>query len=122
MLGVICGCAVLLTWTLMATSSRLRRTLTRLDALLPECGRAVKQTRVTLGKTEELLDHGNAAVRHAEVAAQVIRELTTDLLSQLHLVEERTRGLVTRYFGNGMREEPRRHARSRNGTGGKHHA
>ena len=116
LLGVISGCVVVVTVTLVLIAMRLDRTLTRVDRILPECTHTVKDARRVLLQVRQLLSHTSAAAQHVEAMVGAARETVQDTLEQLHAVERHTKHLIAHYFGNGTRGEPRRRVRRHPGA------
>ena len=103
-LGVITVCLIAITVMLLLTMRDLRRTLERLDALLPTGHQVLRQARV-------ILSHANRAVHGLEAVIQHACETATDAMAEVDRWRQKARSLFIDHVGNGARLEPRRQYR-----------
>ena len=112
-LVIATACLVLLTFTVLVTAGELRRTLRRLNAMLPETAQAVHDARRMFRQGRRLLARADAAAGRVEAVLQQACDAATDVLGAIGRFKTRTQTLWTKRFGNGAGADPRRHHRGR---------
>lgn len=105
-LAMLCGCAITMTATLLATATELRRTLRRLNSMLPQCEAALRQANALLTRTNHATRDIERLIRQATDAARGWIQQAVDLKRRAH-------AFMTERLWNGHRAgaEPRRTAR-----------
>ena len=97
-LGLISGCAVAMTVTMVWTARDLRRTLRRVNTILPTAEKALRDVHQALDHVRRLLTRADRATRHVETV--------------VHQVCDTAEHTVHKWLGNGAGADPRRHHRS----------
>ena len=113
LLWITTACLVVMTLTILVTAGELRRTLRRLNVMLPETAQAVRDARRLLRQGRRLLARADAASRYVEAVIRQACDAATDALGAIGRFKARTQTLWTKRFRNGAGAEPRRHHRSR---------
>ena len=112
-LGIATACLLVLTLTVLVTAGELRRTLQRLNVMLPETAQAVHDARRLLRQGRHLLARADAVSGYVEAVIRQACDAATDALGAVGRFKARTQALWTKRFGNGAGAEPRRHHRRR---------
>ena len=113
LLGIVTACLVILTLTVLVTAGELRRTLRRLNLMLPETAQAVHDARRMFRQGRRLLARADAAAGRVEAIIHQACDAATDMLGAIGRFKTRTQTLWTKRFGNGAGADPRRHHRGR---------
>ena len=116
-LSIATICLVLITITIVMTAAKVRHTLDRLDALLPDAGEALRELRRSGAQVRRILTHTNLMTRSVEGIVLQACEAASGALERLALLKESAQQYWTARFGPGAGSEPRSH--HRNGKG--HH-
>ena len=112
-LGILTACLLVITLTIFVTAGELRRTLRRLNVMLPDAARAMHDARRMLRRGRRLLARADAASGYVEAVIRQACDAATDVLNAIGRFKTRTEMLWTKRFGNGAGAEPRRHHRGR---------
>ncbi len=121
LLAIVSACVVAMTILLWTLTIDLRRTLSRMNAMLPHCDHAAREVQRTLGEVRQLLSRTRLVARHVETVVHKACDVTSDVLEQVTALKGRAKTFFTGHFGNGhgAGAEPRRHYRgSGRGTKG----
>ena len=113
LLGIATACLLVLTLTAIVTAAEVRRTLRRLNAMLPETAQAVHDVHRFFRQGRRLLARVDAASGYVEAVVRQACDAATDALGAFGRLKTRTQALWTKRFGNGTGAEPRRHHRRR---------
>ena len=95
-LGVICLAVLIMDALLVHLMLSMRRTLTKLDTLLPACHRTVREAN-------ELLARTNRVTRDVETVVQKARAMVGGALNHLHAAKTQAELLLTGLTGNGTK-------------------
>ena len=112
-LGVISTCLVTLTAVLSLTARDLRRTLHRINAILPDASRTFHETARAVTQVRQLLTRANVAVRGVEAVVHRACDAASETLEQVALAGQRARLAFTKWVGNGAGAEPRSNGKHR---------
>ena len=109
-LGLMSLCAFVVATVLVVTARDVRRTLRRIQTILPDCQGAVHEAH-------QLLKRANQASRHVESVVQAVSDTTTQAMEQFALLRKKAKHLfgLTHHNGNGARGGPRHQHRSASG-------
>ena len=114
-LGVLSGCACVLTGVVVVTARRVRRTMERIDDALPSCELTMAQARQTLKETHHLLVRTRATAGRVASVVDAACDVAAATMDQLAGLKARTAALLSGHRGNGAGGGPRRHARRHHG-------
>ena len=120
-LFLITACLVSLTITVILTAVEVRRTLRRVNAILPEAERALQEAHQAFRHSRRVLAGAARTTQYVETVAQQLCEAITDALNRITFLRNRAAAWITGHLGNGAGEEPRSrgpHARPRGGHRG----
>ena len=107
LLGVISLCLIVMTITVVRLTCDVRRTLRRVNLMLPEARRSLQHMRRLLART-------NRATQQVEAVIHAACDTASGALAQVGLWKDRAQAAVSRYIGNGGHAAgavPRRHHR-----------
>ena len=113
LLGIVTACLIAMTLAILVIAGELRRTLRRLNVMLPETARAVHDARRMFRQGRRLLARADVAAGRVEAILHQACDAATDVLGAIGRFKTRTQTLWTKRFGNGAGAEPRRHHRGR---------
>ena len=113
LLLIVIACVLAMTITIVLTAREFRRTLRRVNAILPGADRAIRETHQSLEQVRRLLTKTNHASAHIEAVIHQACDAASDTLRRFMRVKEQAQALWSARFGNGAGAEPRRHHRSR---------
>ena len=120
LLGIMAVCLVAITVTIMLTAQELRRTLRRVNALLPGTDRALRDVQDSLRQTHQLLTMTTGTIRRIESVVRQACDLASGFLETAARLSEQAKGFWHLRSGNGAAgAEPRSH-RSATGRWGAH--
>ena len=108
LLGVITCCLGVMAVAILSTARAFRRTMDRVNAMLPAVERTVQATHDSMQRLQELLGRTNHATRHMEGVVHRVCVAAAETLDQWSGLKSRTRNMLMGWFGNGARAEPRR--------------
>jgi len=112
-LGIATACLVILTLTSLVLAGELRRTLRRLNAVLPETAQAVQEARRMFRQGRRVLARTDVAAGRIEAVIHQACDAAADALGAIGRLKTRTRMLWMKRFGNGAGAEPRQHHHGR---------
>lgn len=112
-LGVISVCLLVNTVTLLLTALQFRRTLHRVNAILPDAARAIREGHRSLRRVRRLLVRVDRAARPIEAVIRRAGELAAETIERVGLFRDRAEHALLGRLGNGAGAEPRRYHRSR---------
>ena len=112
-LGLVTVCLIAMTLATLVIAGELRRTLRRLNAMLPEMARATHDARRMFQRGRRLLARADAATGHLEAVVHQACDAAADALGALGRFRARAGTLWAKRFSNGAGAEPRRHHRGR---------
>ena len=101
LLGVICASILAMTIALVVTARDLRRTLQRVQGMLPACDATVHEAR-------QLLTRTNNATRHIESVVHHVCAMATEAMAQVGSWKAGAQHLWGGRLGNGARSRSRR--------------
>jgi hypothetical protein len=107
LLGVMSLCLIGMTATLVRLTCDVRRTLRRVDLVLPEARRSLQHVRRLLTRTSR-------ATQHVEAVIHAACDTVSGALGRVGLWKDQVQAAVSRYVGNagnGAGAGPRRHHR-----------
>ena len=112
-LGLISLCLMTLTIILFVTALDLRRTLHRINAILPEAGQTFHEAARALAHVRRLISRVNVAAREVEGVVHRACETASETLEEVALAGQRARLAFTKWVGNGAGAEPRSNGKHR---------
>ena len=86
----------------------MRRTLQRVQLMLPGCDQAVQEARGTLTEARQLLARTNDATRHVETVIHKTCDAASGVVEQVIRWKDQARLFVHGGSGNGVKPKPRR--------------
>ena len=113
LLGLATACLFVMTLTILVMAAELRRTLRRLNAMLPDAAQALHDARRIFRQGRRLLARADVAAGHVQNVIHQACDAATDALGAIGRVKARTQRFWAKRFGNGAGAEPRRHDRRR---------
>ena len=105
-------CLIAIALTIMWTAAELRRTLRRINTVLPEADQALRATRRSLERANRLLVKADRATTHVETVIHQVCDAASDSVDRFTRFKQRAQALWAGRFGNGAGAGPRRHHRS----------
>jgi hypothetical protein len=120
-LFLITACLVALTVTAILTAIEVRRTLRRVNAILPEAERALQEAHHAFRHSRRVLAGAARTTQYVETVAQQLCEAASDALHRVSFLRNRAAAWIAGHVGNGTGAEPRSrgpHARKRGGHRG----
>lgn len=113
LLAVAVACLVAVVTTALLTARDFRRTLHRINGMLPEADRALREARRSLEGARQLLARADTASRRVEGVVHDACDAVSGTLSQVTLWRKRASRFLKEHVGNGAGADPRRHHRRR---------
>ena len=113
LLGVIAVSVLIMTGAMLVAVWDLRKTLWRVNAMLPSADQAIREAHRSLQQMRHLLTTTNHVTRHIETVIREVCDAASDTLERLVLLKGRAQDFWRARFGNGARAEPRQHHRRR---------
>ena len=107
-LGLISLCFVTLTFLFIITTKQVRKTLIKIQQLLPACEETVAQAQRTFAEAQQLLHRTNRATHHVEELVERTQQGASVIVDNLLLMKDRAQAFLKERFGNGVRHRPRR--------------
>lgn len=111
-LVVISGCAVAMTVTMVWTTRDIRRTLRRVNTVLPSADRALREVHRALDHVRRMLMRADQASRRVETIVQQACDTAEDTVQRFSALKDRAEHSLGKWLGNGTGAEPRRHHRN----------
>jgi hypothetical protein len=112
LLGLISACVLVMTCVFVMTANDLRRVLRRVETLLPDCARAIREAQQALGTTRRLMARASRLARQVEGVVAQACEVAADTIGEVLDLRARARRFLAQWHGkNGARSGPRRLAR-----------
>ena len=111
-LGLMSLSLVILTFTLALTAADIRKTLARINDLLPYCDQTFQEAHRTLEELRLLLSCTNRSASHLESATQRVSQTVLRAIEQWAAWKRRIQALFTSRMSNGAGAEPRHQKRS----------
>ena len=111
LLGFISICTVAVTMVLAITARDVRRTLRRVNAMLPRCDEAIRDFHHAMSQAHQVLRHATQITRHIDAVVSKACTAALDVLEPVLTWKDRTQAFIAEQFGNGARSGPRRHDR-----------
>ncbi len=111
--GIMSVCAMILTAVVCLTARDVRRTLRRVNALLPTCDQTLREIHRAVGEAHRVLVRSNRITRSIEEVAHLATQATLNVIEPIMSWKTRLESLFAGQGGNGhgARSGPRRHAR-----------
>lgn len=109
LLGVITAGFIALVIIVQSTARDLRRTLRRVNEMLPQAGRTLHEARGAFHQARQLIARTNHAAKDVEAVVRETCDTMLDALNRIALWRERAQGFLKEHFGNGAGADPRRH-------------
>ena len=116
LLSLITACLLTMTVTMLVTARDARRTLRRIDAVVPAVDRTLQEVRRAVQHVQQLLTRADGATRHVETVVRRACEAADEVVERFRTFNRGTEKLLGKWFGNGAGADPRRHHRSRLGS------
>lgn len=113
LLSVLTTCVVAMTAAIILMAASLRRMLWSLNRLLPDAEQALRDARVSLDQVRQVATRVNGASQQVEAVVHQACETASTMVGAMGRLTERTRSLMSGWFGNGGATAPRRHHRNR---------
>ena len=113
LLVVVTACVLAMTIAVALTAWEFRRTLRRVNAILPGADRAIREAHRSLEQIRWLLTRTNHVSRHVEAVIHQGCDAASDTLRRFLRMKEQAQAFWAARFGNGAGAEPRSHHRSR---------
>jgi len=113
LLSVISACGVVMAMTGIIAVGALRRTLRRIDDMIPHCEEAFREADRTLIQARRLILHTNRITRGIASVLHDACSLVSDAIDGVAVLKEHTQTLFAKHlrFGNGVRAASHRHRR-----------
>ena len=111
LLGLISICMVVLTAVLSMTARDMRRTLRRVNTMLPRCDEAIRDLHHAMGQVHQVLKQATQITRHVETVVSKACTAALDVIDPVLTWKGRAETFFAERFGNGARSGPRRHDR-----------
>ncbi len=111
LLGLNSLCAIVMTTFLWSTTQDLRRTLKRINTVLPHGNQVFLEARRTLGEARQLLARTNKATHQVEEVIHRTRDAVLEIFDQWAAFRGRAQAFLAERFGNGARSGSRRQYR-----------
>jgi len=114
LLFVLSGCAIILTAVACLTARDIRRTLGRVNELLPTCDQVLRDLHHTAGQAHRVLVRSHRIVHSIEDVVRVTTHAALGVIEPILSWKTRMESLFSGHDGNGQRarSEPRRHRRA----------
>ena len=107
-LGVASGSFLMMALVVMSAARELRRTLQRIQAMLPSCECAVQEARGTLTEARQLLARANEATRHVESVIHKTCDAAAGIVDQVVHWRDVAHTWWGARFGNGTKARSHR--------------
>jgi hypothetical protein len=111
-LGLMSLSLLIMTLALAMTAADIRKTLARINDLLPVCDQTFQETNRTLAEFRELLSRTNRSASHLESASHRLSQTILGTIEQWMAWKRRVQALFTSRMSNGAGAEPRHQKRS----------
>ena len=112
-LGLISICLITLAIILLVIALDLRRTLHRINAILPDAGTTLHEAGRALVQVRRLISRVNVTARDVEGVVHRACETASETLEEFALARQRARSAFTKWVGNGAGAEPRSNGKHR---------
>lgn len=109
---VISACAVTMTVTMVWTTRDVRRTLRRVNTVLPSADRALREVHRALDHVRRMLMRADQASRRVESVVQQACDTAQDAVQRFSALKEQARHSLGKWLGNEAGADPRRHHRN----------
>ena len=107
LLGLIGACLVVLAATGLTLALDLRRTLRGVDRMVSALNHAAKETRHVLTGARQIVARTDRATQRVEGVVQRACAAAEDTMERVKGIKDQADALMSRWFGNGARSEPR---------------
>ena len=111
LLGVLSGCALVITVTMVVVACDVRRTLQHLNATLPECQAAVRQLHRSLAKAQRILTMVEQRTQQVDAVVERVAGTAGEFVNRLLTWKEQAKTFLGGRFGNGVGLGPHRRYR-----------
>ena len=111
LLGLITICMVALTTVLSMTARDVRRTLRRINAMLPRCDEAIRDFHHAMGQAHQVLRQATQITKYVEAVVSKTCTAALEVIEPVLTWKGRAEAFFIERFGNGARSGPRRHDR-----------
>ena len=111
LLGLISACMVAITTVFTITARDVRRTLRRVNMMLPRCDEAIRDFHHAMGQAHQVLRQATQITRHVDAVVSKVCTAALDVIEPVLHWKGRAHAFFAERFGNGARAGPRRHDR-----------